>query len=454
MVIRRLLPLTGLALVTIATAVVFWPKDIPSEASGVIAIAASAGSLHTCAVLTGGGVKCWGSNSSGQLGNGRTTFSEPVPVGVVGLDSGVVQISSGGDHTCALTDAGAVKCWGSNAVGELGDGTTTDSPTPVDAAGLGSGIRTVRAGGSHTCAVKSGGSLVCWGANGDGELGDGSTDNRLEPVDVRGLSSGVFDVATGNFHTCAITEFRGLKCWGDNIDGQLGIGTTENSDVPIDVEVPGSVVSVAAGFKHTCVVDVHGYVLCWGDNSYGQLGDGTTNRRTRPVYVQGPADAVAVTAGGEHTCAVTTAGGVKCWGDNFFGQLGDGGTCGRICTAPTDVTGLDNVVAISAGEVHTCALTGDGKVMCWGANGLGQLGDGTTTNRTTPVETTLKPVLGDVNCDGIVNSIDAALILQFVAGLVSSLPCAQNADVNHDGQVNSIDAAIILQYTAGLISHL
>ncbi len=348
----------------------------------------SAGVWHTCAVTAGDGVVCWGSNNYGQLGDGTaTTRSTPTPVS--GLASGVAAVAAGGFHTCALTTSGGVLCWGYNGEGELGDGTTTTMvrSTPTPASGLGSGVAAIAAGDYHTCALTTSGGVVCWGGNWAGQLGDGTTTQRLTPTAVSGLASGVTAIAVGLTHTCGLTTDGGVLCWGSNTAGQLGDGTTTDRWTPTPVSGLGSgVLGIAAGEFHTCAWTTGGGVRCWGRNSEGQLGDGTMTGRLTPTAVSGLGSGVAaVAAGGYHTCGLTTTGGAVCWGGNGEGELGDGSTTQR--TTPTAVSGLTSgVESLAAGASHSCAFMTGGDVVCWGRNDYGQLGDGTTTQRTTPTE--------------------------------------------------------------------
>jgi regulator of chromosome condensation (RCC1) repeat-containing protein/Regulator of Chromosome Condensation (RCC1) repeat protein len=246
----------------------------------------------------------------------------------MGLTGGVTAIAAGGSHTCALTSSGGVKCWGANYQGQLGDGTTADRSVPVDVSTLGSGISAISAGASHTCALTVGGGVKCWGYNYDVPVD--------VPVDVSGLASGVTAIAAGYVHTCALTGMGGVKCWGSNYVGELGNGSTTDSSVPVDVSGLASGVTAIAASRHSCALMSGGGVKCWGSNHHGQLGNTTMPVSLVPVDVLGLASGVSAIAAGEiHTCALMNGGGVKCWGDNYVGQLGIGTPCDS--SVPVDV---------------------------------------------------------------------------------------------------------------------
>ena len=479
---------------------------------------------------------------------------------------GIVDVAAGFSHTCALTDEGDVLCWGAGGVGQLGDGTTNSHSNPaavcVSGSGVGcsggsalSGAEAIDAGSEFTCALMSDTGIKCWGSDAVGQLGIGTLPPMAGqgpagfglfetlPQDVCGFTifllslsqpagvlpclplTGFAGVAAGGEHACGLLASGGIKCWGA---GPLGDGTTNTTGLPVDVcsdqfvILPiaseeagilcaplGGFTDVQAGFRHTCALTETGGVMCWGQNNAGEIGDGTPNDRTTPVDVCASGSGAgcgggatlagisAVTAGAEYTCAIAAAGDARCWGSNFAGQLGDGTTFDR--ENPVGVSGLPSGVTTIAGgsrSDHACAARDDGSLSCWGRNNNGQLGVGSsdvgdhttpeevagfapkitptptasdtpTSTPTVPTDTpapgeTLEPtatpgangLIGDVNCDGVVNAIDAAFILQFVAGLIMELPCPENADVNQDGSTNTIDAALILQFSAGLLGML
>jgi alpha-tubulin suppressor-like RCC1 family protein len=346
------------------------------DAASVTAAAVSVGSSSACALTAGGGVECWGDNSSGQLGNNAPVASSSVPpsssvpVPVVGLSSGVVAVSVAGRAACALTAAGGVECWGDNDYGELGSNSSAfDSPVPVAVQGLASGVIDLSEGDGENgfCAVTAGGGVECWG-----DIAGSS----LVPVAVTGFTSAVTTVSVGRGFACALTRRGGVECWGDDTYGQLGNSCiTGNSGVPVPVTgLTSGVTSVVASNGFACAVLVSGAVDCWGDNSYGQLGN-NPNPSPLPVAVTGLASgATAVSAGRESACAILSGGGVECWGNNTSGQLGNNSTTAS--SVPVPVGGLTGeVTALSVGESSACARIMGGGVECWGSNYAGVLGD-------------------------------------------------------------------------------
>ncbi|MCH8849800.1 MAG: hypothetical protein IIC89_03130 [Chloroflexi bacterium] len=427
-----------------------------------------AGLQHTCAVLADGTAKCWGWNFWGQLGIEEVVvcpdlkfvgFSEEAtgsaatdmgpcsetPVDVDGLTDAVA-ITVGPAHSCVLTDAGGVKCWGANYLGQLGDGeggTSQDfSRTPVDVCAeydreaeqcleVLSETVAISAIGHQTCGLSSAGNVSCWGWK-TGAWLDAPTDElcgglsgvvpcSTTPLAIPGLQGGVVQIAPGVGFTCVLTSAGGVKCGGGNALGALGDGG-------------------ACG------------VICF-----------------TPVDVPGlTSDVSAIASGESHTCALTQGGAVKCWGTNLAGEAGARsaeacGTGGRVpcARAPVAVPGLwDGVTGLSGGQFFTCATVQYGSVRCWGNNQAGQLGNGRHDEPglvpppAHPIPSSVialgRKLPGDTDCWRGVTSIDAALLLQYEADLVDLLACQFNADVNDDGLINSVDAALVLQRVAGL----
>jgi alpha-tubulin suppressor-like RCC1 family protein len=438
-------------------------KTVPTPVSQLTqAIAIAGGGKHTCAVRSDGGMRCWGLNTSSQLGDGTTTQRLDAGTAVVGL-SNAVEVTAGNTHTCALDATGTARCWGNNAVGQLGNGTFSPSSIPVTVTGVtgstaGRGIAagalfscarrgsgsvacwgfddhgqlgndsaflfsrnpvavsgvagavTVAAGVAHACALRSLGTIVCWGGNFDGSLGNGNSTASPTPVVVAGLS-GAVGIAAGRAHTCALLYDGTVRCWGDNGYGQLGNNSFVDSLVPVSVVSLTSAVAIAAGEDYTCALVVGGTVRCWGGNVSGQLGDGTNANSAVPVAVVALTNVVALaTAGGSfagegHTCAVLASGGVRCWGLNNFGQLGNSTTQDR--NVPDVVSGLTDAVGVTAGSGHTCVVRATGAAACWGRNGVGQLAAADTGDHTTPTAvivtfTTVGNVVTPIPLSGVV----------------------------------------------------
>lgn len=321
------------------------------------------------------GAMAWGHNGSGQLGNGTNT-DDYAPVAVTSL-SGVTALAGGGGQSLALLSNGTVLAWGDNAYGQLGNGTVEYSNMPVAVSGL-SGATAVSAGGAseftdgHSLALLSNGSVMAWGANEFGQLGDGMQGvgtNSDVPVAVK--LGGATAVSAGGYHCLALLGSGKVMAWGAGGAGQLGNGAQINFYVPI--ETLQGATAIAAGEFHSLALLSNGTVMAWGANNYGQLGDGTTTQRLSPVAVSGLTGVRAIAASGGHSLALLNNGTVMQWG----------GTTVESHT-PTAVNGLTEVKAIAAGGGHSLALLNNGTVMAWGDNEAGQLGDHTTTNNPIP----------------------------------------------------------------------
>ena len=346
-----------------ATRARFGAETVLSDAS----VRISTGGGFSCQVNEDGTIRCWGANNRGQLGNGLPTDARTVvPVRVSGITTAVA-VAAGGNFACALLVDGSVRCWGSNANGELGDGEGAPNiqrAVPYAVSGITNAVA-ISAGSFHACAVLAAGTARCWGLNGDGQLGIGSVSGaRLTPVAVSGLSNTIA-IAAGTFHTCALLANGAVRCWGSNTFGQLGIGTFGGRQVT-PVAVTGLLTpatAIALGPSQSCALLANGTARCWGRNG-GALGDGTTADRAEPTRVKGLTALVAI----DPPCALEANSHAHCWGDNRDGQIGDGTKTNSLIPVRvgTNFKLFVNAVAISASGSHTCALMADGSANCWG----------------------------------------------------------------------------------------
>jgi alpha-tubulin suppressor-like RCC1 family protein len=383
----------------------------------LMARAITAGDTYSCALTTTNSVRCWGSNSSGELGDGTTT-GRPLSVQATGIANAVGVAASlaapactyvsldldvfgsamcTGNHSCAVLEDGSTWCWGYDVPGgadqcSLRDAQSPCALAPLSIAGI-ANATAIAASGEHTCVILSDGSVACWGRGLEGELGNGTTYGSTTPVAVSGLTQ-VVALAAGGRSTCALRSDGKVLCWGLAVPNSPSVDINDIPYASSPVEVPNlaDVASIAQGWGHTCVVLGNGTVQCWGSNYYGELGNGSTTFSSTPVVVSGTGNAVKVATGNGHTCALLSDGSVACWGRNYFHQLGTNTTdtcqdsdgrnspCSRV---PLPVPGIAGAVSVAAGGNHTCALLSSGAVYCWGANTQGQVGDGTTTDRTT-----------------------------------------------------------------------
>lgn len=400
---------------------------LPLDVIGVARI--SLGDGYTCAVSAAGRGYCWGRNDEGQLGNGASSpfgTANPLPTAIVDPTNptlpleGLAKIAAGHYHTCAVTTDDTAYCWGWGAGGRLGNGGTDSSLVPVPVVDpsnptqpLG-GVTGIDVGQSFACASTTSGIAYCWGNNFYGQLGNNVPGESLMPsavVDPNDTSqplAGLVQIATGTFHTCAVTASGGAWCWGWNTAGQLGNNTTRPGQFPtplpqrvVDPADPkqpfAGVVHISGGNVHTCALTAGANAYCWGLNNYGQLGNGNMPANSSvPSPVVDPAapgqplaDMASVDAGGLHSCAVTAAGNAMCWGSNDTGQLGNGDTADSAVPVavvdPLDPTQpFAGVAQVNARGSHACAVSNDGIAYCWGRNETGELGDGTTEPRPTP----------------------------------------------------------------------
>jgi alpha-tubulin suppressor-like RCC1 family protein/sugar lactone lactonase YvrE len=396
-------------------------------------------SVLTFAAPASATVMTWGENSQGQLGNGTTANkARPVTVCAIGTCAepleGVKAIDGGDKHTMALLENGQVVDWGENTGGQLGNGTTNQSSIPVKVCAVGTvgtcpsgpyleGVTAIAAHGHHSLALLSNGTVVSWGDNAFGEVGDGTGTSRSVPVRVCAVGTvgtctggpyleGVTAISAGGEYSLALVANGQVRAWGRNLEGELGDGTTANKNRPVAVCAIGTcaeslegIAEVSARAGHTLALSAGGRAIGWGKNNAGQLGNGTTTNSTMPVkvcavgtvgtcpggpYLEGIA---AISAGAEHSLALLPNGTVTAWGLNESGELGDGTTTNRSVPVKVCAVGgvapcaelLNGVTVISAGGYQSLALRGSGPVLAWGGSQFGQLGNGTTSKSTVPV---------------------------------------------------------------------
>ena len=344
----------------------------------------AAGAVHTCATLTDLSVWCWGSNIDGQLGDGTTTDSPGVPVQVTGV-ANAASVSAGFAHTCILTTSQTVSCWGSNVSGQLGNGSTVDSTSPVQATGL-SGVTMVEAGSYSTCAV-AGSTAKCWGENINGQLGIGSTTNQTSPAAV--TLNDVVSVNVGVDLGCFVTATHGVWCSGKNTYG--GLGVSASADVTTPVQVTGltsDVTSVDVGESFACAQKTNGSIYCWGSSGLGQVPVPNLSYAPTPLDAWGTDSPTDIAVSFQNSCQVR-AGNAYCWGTGSYGVLGNGAIADvkdRTAAAAVFAGGGSDVVSVRTNSRHSCALRADSTLWCWGLNNSGQLGDSTNINKSSAVQ--------------------------------------------------------------------
>ncbi len=362
--------------------------------------------LHRCLINSSGAIKCWGQNGNGQLGNGGGNAALS-PIQVSGLTSGWKSVTAFGNSTCAVNTNGAAKCWGADSQGQVGNGTTgSDYAVPTDPIGMSSGVKDISIGYMGTCALMATNSLNCWGHR--WSLGNGSSTTARTPQgSPTGLGNNIKIIAAAT-HTCALTTGGDVWCWGYGAEGQLNT-TVSESLTPINIALGTTATSLAVGDWFSCVITTSGGAKCWGRNTSGEMGRGNTTTPARAGDVPGLTSGVrAIATGQTHACALLNDRTVKCWGSNGQGQLGDGSTAERL--SPVAVIGLGGEVrTITAGQNGTCAILMNNAVQCWGwfpGNG--------TTSSLTPVYVTGHSTGGG---GGIVTqSSQAALTINTTSG--------------------------------------
>ena len=357
------------------------PADAaPSPTACSVDLVAS--TYHLCARKADGTLWCWGKNDSGQIGDGTKSASAPKPTQVAALGADVAEVAVGYYHTCARKKDGSAWCWGANDYGQLGDGTTTSSPTPVRVTALGNAAAHIATGTQHSCAIKNDGTLWCWGQRLDGKTSADGTYMATAPVPIDPPADmGVVEVSGAYLHTCARKTGGDVYCWGGNSAGQLGDGTGTTRNMPTPVKgLSSGAAQVATGYYRSCALKADGDLWCWGED----LGDGKHSRDPDPTRVNTSRHGFSqVALGGEVACAARPDGSLACWGRNQYGQLGTGTTDSLL--APAEISAISGVVQVAVGIDTTCVRRMDSSIWCWGGNRFGEIGNGTTTGSLEPV---------------------------------------------------------------------
>ena len=342
------------------------------------------GNSYNCSIMSDNAIKCWGSNHSGQLGNNSSTKISQTPVSVNGINN-ASQVSPGWAHTCSVLLNNTVMCWGQGIYGNLGYGGISDHLVPVFVSNLRNALQ-VSVFTGHSCALLDDGTVKCWGSGSSGQIGDdcsgSSLCNRLTPSIAENITNAT-QVITGDGLSCALLENGRVKCWGWGNSGRLGNGSESDQSTPQEVMDIATATQISTGGWHSCALLSDKSIKCWGIGSLGRLGNDITSDQYSPVLVKNIDNAIKVSSGGAFSCALLQDTTVKCWGANDFGQLGNGNYTDQ--HLPVLVNGITNVVQISTGNLHACALLDDNSIKCWGNGSSGQLGNNTLSNSPLPV---------------------------------------------------------------------
>ena len=350
----------------------------------------AAGLAHTCAALSDGTVRCWGNSALERLEEVFITDAPAqgsyatVPTAIPGI-SNALAVAAGGMHSCARTADLGVVCWGWNGMGQLGTGDFVASAS-AEAVTLDTTATDLAAGYGHACISGGNGSVVCWGSNEQGQLGNGQMQagQFLPTPQSMSLPSPAQTISSKNNHTCSLTTSGAAFCWGQDNFGQLATGSEQ--DVPSPVEFLANYgQEVRAGFRHSCARSAD-TVLCAGSNSDGQLGTGAANGdNVQTVVAEALGPMSRLELGGMHSCGLDAQQALWCWGADAFGQVGDGQSGAAMAVTQPYQVPIAAVIDVAAGYLHTCALTVDGTLYCWGLNNRGQLGTGDTTDSAVPL---------------------------------------------------------------------